>query len=105
MKRLLVSLIALFLPCLTVGADDIPDEWLTVAERTDFHATSSYDEAMAFLEKAEAAAPGMIRVADFGRSGQGRPLPLVIVSAEGAFAPEAAAASCKSRKEAASYNP
>jgi len=95
MKRLLVLVIALFIPCLTIGADGFPDEWLTVAEMTDFRATSSYDETMAFLRKAEAAAPELIRVTYFGRSAQGRPLPLVIVSSDGAFTPQAAAVTGK----------
>ncbi len=91
----LVLFIALFIPCLLMGADDFPDEWLTVAEKSDFRATSSYDETMDFLHRLEAAAPGLIRVSDFGRSAQGRPLPLVIVSSDGAFTPEAAAATGK----------
>ena len=95
MKRLFVLFIALFIPCLTIGADDFPDEWLTVAEKTDFRATSSYDETMTFLRKAEAAAPELIRVTDFGRSAQGRPLPLVIVSTDGVFTPQAAAGTGK----------
>ena len=95
MKRLLVLFITLFIPCLAVGTDDFPGEWLTVAEKTDFSATSSYDETMTFLRKAEAAAPELIRVTDFGHSAQGRPLPLVIVSADEAFTPEAATATGK----------
>jgi len=72
--------------------DEIPAHWQTVAERSDFRATSTYDETLTFLRKVQARAPHMIRVTDFGRSGQGRPLPLVIVSSEGAFTPDAAAA-------------
>jgi hypothetical protein len=95
MKRLLVLFIALSIPCLLMGADDFPDEWLTVAEKSGFRATSSYDETMAYLHRLEAAAPELIRVTDFGRSAQGRPLPLVIVSADGAFTPQAAAGTGK----------
>jgi hypothetical protein len=95
MKRLTVFALALFIPCLVLVADEIPDDWLTVAERSGFRATSSYDQTMVYLYRLEAAAPKLIRVADFGRSGQGRPLPLVIVSSDGAFTPEAAAATGK----------
>jgi len=95
MKRLAFLAIALFVPFLLPASDDIPEDWLTVAEKTDFRATSSYAETMAFLRKAAAAAPDLIRVTDFGRTGQGRPLPLVIVSSDGAFTPEAAAATGK----------
>jgi len=95
MKRMFVLFIILFIPCLTIGAEDFPDEWLTVAEKSDFRATSSYDETMDFLHRLEAAAPELIRVSDFGRSAQGRRLPLVIVSSDGAFTPETAAATGK----------
>jgi hypothetical protein len=91
MNRLIFLAIALVVPFLLLASDEVPDGWLTVAEKTDFRATSSYDETMAFLRKAEAAVPDLIRVTDFGHSGQGRPLPLVIVSSDGAFTPEAAA--------------
>ena len=76
-------------------ADEISEGWMTVAEKSDFRATSSYDETMTFLRKAEAAAPQLIRVTDFGRSAQGRPLPLVVVSVDGAFTPQTAAATGK----------
>ena len=95
MKRMFFFAIVLFIPCVFISASDFPDEWLTVAEKTDFRATSSYDETMTFLRKVEAAAPELIRVTDFGRSAQGRRLPLVVVSADGAFTPEAAAATGK----------
>ncbi len=96
MKRLTVFAIALLFPCgLIAAADEFPEEWLTVAEKTEFRATSSYDQTMVYLYQLEAAAPELIRVTDFGRSGQGRPLPLVIVSSDGAFTPEAAAATGK----------
>jgi hypothetical protein len=95
MKKTTILALALLLSTLTFAADDFPDEWLTVAEKTDFRATSSYDQTMVYLYRLEAAAPEIIRVTDFGRSGQGRPLPLVIVSSESAFTPEAAAATGK----------
>jgi hypothetical protein len=94
MKVSFALALALVVPCCLL-AGDIPEGWMTVAEKTDFRATSSYDETVAYLRKAEAAAPDLIRVTDFGRTGQGRPLPLVIVSSDGAFTPEAAAATGK----------
>jgi hypothetical protein len=95
MKTTITLAICLFLSVSAAAADDFPDEWLTVAEKTDFRATSTYDQTMVSLYRLEAAAPELIRVTDFGRSGQGRPLPLVIVSSDGAFTPEAAAATGK----------
>jgi hypothetical protein len=91
----IVSVIFLLFSTNPIAADDYPEEWLTVAEKSDFRATSSYDQTMVYLYRLEAAAPDIIRVTDFGRSGQGRPLPLVIVSADGTFTPEEAAASEK----------
>jgi len=95
MKRVALLAFALSIPGVLLAEDDLPAEWLTVAERSDFRATSSYDQTMVYLYRLEAAAPKLIRVTDFGRSGQGRPLPLVIVSSDAAFTPEAAAATGK----------
>ncbi|MDH3813299.1 MAG: M14 family metallopeptidase [Acidobacteriota bacterium] len=95
MKKTTFLAISLIISTFIFAADELPEEWLTVAEKTEFRATSSYDQTMVYLYQLEAAAPELIRVTDFGRSGQGRPLPLVIVSSEGAFTPEAAAATGK----------
>jgi hypothetical protein len=91
MKKAVSLVAALLIPILSVAAEEFPEDWLTVAEKTDFRATSSYAETMDFLGRIEARRPDLIRVTDFGRSAQGRPLPLVIVSSDGAFTPEAAA--------------
>ena len=95
MKKTIAFAVTLVLSTCAFAADEFPEDWLTVAEKTDFRATSSYHQTMVFLFRLEAAAPELIRVTDFGRSGQGRPLPLVIVSSDGAFTPEAAAATGK----------
>ena len=96
MKKITAALAAcLLISTVAVAADEFPEEWRTVAEQSDFRATSSYDQTMVYLYQLEAVAPELIRVTDFGRSGQGRPLPLVIVSSDGAFTPEEAAATGK----------
>jgi hypothetical protein len=95
MREITVFAIALSIFSMVVAADDYPEEWLTVAEKSEFRATSSYDQTMIYLYLLEGLAPQIIRVTDFGRSGQGRPLPLVIVSSDGAFTPEEAAATGK----------
>lgn len=64
-------------------------DWQTPAEAADFAATPSYAETMAFLHRLAAASP-YVRLESFGRSAEGRELPLVIVSTDGAFTPEAA---------------
>ena len=64
-----------------VFAQTVPAEWLTPAEIADFEATPSYDETLAFLRKIQARLPEM-HLGFFGTSGQGRPLPFVVVSKE-----------------------
>ena len=67
----------------------VPAEWLTKAEAAAFRATPSYEETLAFLRRLEARLPEM-RLAFYGTSAEGHPLPLVVVSREKAFtAPEA----------------
>ena len=95
MKRLLplVALVAL-LPCSST-AEDVPEIWRTVAEKSDFRATSTFAETMDFLRRVESRAPEIIRVTSFGLTAEGRELPLVIVSSDGAFTPAAAKATGK----------
>ena len=66
-----------------------PPEWQTHAEKTNYRETPRYDETMAYCEKLDAASP-LIRLLSFGRSGEGRPLPLLIASTGGTFTREAA---------------
>jgi hypothetical protein len=94
MKRVLLALMVLS-ASVPAADDDGSQPWRTVAERTDFRATSTYAETMDFLGRLESRAPDVIRVTDFGRSAEGRPLPLVIVSSDQAFTPAAASASGK----------
>lgn len=76
------------------GASAPPADWRTVAEANGFAATASYDETMRFVDRLAAASPE-IEVVDFGLSAQKRPMRLVVVSADRAFTPEAAAATGK----------
>ncbi len=95
MKKLTIFAVAFFCSTLVFAADEIPREWLTVAEQTDFRATSTLEETMTFLQKVQSQAPEIIRVGLFGSSGRGFGLPMVIVSAEGAFTPGAIVSSGK----------
>ena len=88
MKNAFCLVFALLLTVVSAAEEPFPEEWLTVAEKSDFRATSSYEETMAFLRKVQAAAPEIIRVGPFGRSGRGFLLPIVVVSADGAFNPQ-----------------
>lgn len=71
-----------------------PDQWRTHAEQTNYEETGRYDEAVAFCRRLAAASPYAL-YASFGRSGEGRELPLLIISRDHAFTPEAARRSGK----------
>src|SRR5436305_8045518 len=71
------------------AAETVPREWLTPAEVAGFAATPSYDEKLAFLRRLQTRFPEMY-LGFYGTSGQGRPLPFVVVSKEKTFTAEAA---------------
>ncbi|HYX26841.1 MAG TPA: M14 family metallopeptidase [Thermoanaerobaculia bacterium] len=56
----------------------------TRAETSRFEATGSYEETLAFLRQLQAHFPSLY-LGFYGTSGQGRPLPFVVVSTEKAF--------------------
>jgi len=70
-------------------AAETPPELMTRAEASGYRATSSYDETLDLLGRLAARSP-WIRIDEFGTSEQGRPLPLVVVSKDKAFTPDAA---------------
>ncbi len=90
----LVSILLSIALCCTAVADDPPLEWLTPVERSGFDATPSYDETLDYIQRLAAEWPA-IRLEFFGRSGQDRPLPVVIVADPETSTPETAAASGK----------
>ncbi len=68
-----------------------PDHpWITPAEKTGLTDSPNYADTLAWLEQLAAASP-RVKLLDFGATAQGRPLCLVVVSAEGAESPEALA--------------
>jgi hypothetical protein len=67
----------------------LPEQWRTHAERTGHVETGRYAEAVDFCRRLAAASPHA-RYTTFGVSGEGRELPLLILSTERAFTPEAA---------------
>jgi len=95
MRRTLAIFALVTLNALAAIAADIPEIWQTVAEKSDFRTTSTFAETMDFLHRVESRAPDAIRVTSFGETAEGRPLPLVIVSSDGAFTPAAAKATGK----------
>lgn len=64
----------------------IPDKWLTDYEKSGYKKTPRYAETVEFCQRLEKGSP-WIKVTSFGKSPQGRDLPLVIVSNERAFNP------------------
>lgn len=72
----------------------IPTFWRTKAERTNYAQSADYDETMRYCRQLEAGSR-WVKLTSYGRSGQGRELPLLIVSRDRAFTPEAARASGK----------
>jgi len=70
-------------------AQEVPEEWRTVAEASDFTATSSYQETVLFLRTLTHVCPFM-ELRFIGRSAEGRPLPLLVVDKGRQFTPEAA---------------
>ena len=58
---------------------DPPADLLTVAERSNFRATARHAEVVALCERLEARSP-LVTLAELGKSGEGRSLPLMVVA-------------------------
>lgn len=81
-------------PRLALPSTGVPDDWLTLAERTGFRKTPRYDDTIAYCRRL-ADASDWLHYQAVGKSGEGRDLPLMIASRDGAFTPEAARATDK----------
>lgn len=66
----------------------------TVAERTDYRKTATYDEVGAFIKDLRERSP-LVRVSDIGKSGEGRTIPLVLLADPPVATPAEAKASEK----------
>lgn len=73
---------------------EVPGFWRTRAERTAWRETADYDETMRFCRQLESGSR-WVKVLSYGTSGQGRELPLLVVSKDRAFTPAAARATGK----------
>ena len=71
---------------LAIRPDDSP--WVTPFEAAAMKASPNYDETMAWLGRLVKAAP-RLHMISLGTSPEGREIPMVIASADGAFTPEA----------------
>lgn len=63
--------------------------WATLAEATNYQKTPRYFETISYSKKLDAASD-LIVYKSFGKSSEGRDLPLLVASNTGAFTPEAA---------------
>jgi len=86
MKRLLLQLLLVPLPFINVAQES---QMMTYYEKSGFKATPSYDETVAYCKLLDEASPAILYTT-FGKSPQGRDLPLLIIDAEGNFSPETA---------------
>lgn len=71
------------------AAPSASPEWQTHAEKTDYRETPRYAETIEYARKLAADSP-LIEVESFGKSGEGRDLPLLIAAHGNTFTPEAA---------------
>lgn len=67
----------------------VPADWLTHAEQTDYRETPRYAETIAYARRLDQASP-LLKFQSFGKSGEGRDLPLLIAAEGETFTPEAA---------------
>jgi hypothetical protein len=72
-----------------VGPGILANQWRTLAERSGYQETGRYAEVVEFCRRLAQASP-LARYTTFGVSGEGRELPLLILSRDRAFTPQAA---------------
>jgi hypothetical protein len=75
------------------GAAAQAPDWRTPAEVGDYRTTPDYAETVAYLDRIAAANPAQVRIENFGKTGEGRDLKIVIASKDGVFDPAAIHAS------------
>lgn len=84
-RHLLIFLFVLLTPVYAAPQDhDIPAEWRTPAEAAGFEATPDYEQTLEFIRKLQTRLPELY-LGFYGTSGQGRPMPFLVVSREKAF--------------------
>ncbi|REJ78927.1 MAG: peptidase M14 [Acidobacteria bacterium] len=68
---------------------NVPDEWQTFAERTDYRQTARYPETIAFARRLASSSP-QVSFTSMGKSPEGWDIPLLIVSEDGVSTAEQA---------------
>lgn len=66
---------------------NVPSEWQTTAEKTNYAKTSRYDEAIKYAKDLDKAS-ALISYQSIGKSGEGRDIPLLIAARGSAFSPK-----------------
>lgn len=79
---------------LALPSKNVPAEWLTFAEQTQFRKTPRFDETVAFCRRLADASP-WVEYRSIGTSPEAREMPLLVVSSNGAFHPQSAHADGK----------
>ncbi len=67
---------------------NVPKDWQTLSEKTDYRQTPRYAETIAYSRKLADTSP-LIEYKSFGKSGENRDLPLLIASNDKTFSPGA----------------
>jgi hypothetical protein len=84
---------AALLSLLPLTASAQSPDWRTPAEISNYRTTPDYAETVAYLERIAQANPAQVRIENFGKTGLGRDLKIVIASKDGVFEPAAIHAS------------
>lgn len=67
----------------------VPSEWRTHAEQTEYRETPRYDETVDYAKRLDRAS-ALIKYEIFGKSGEGRDLPLLLATEGETFTPDSA---------------
>ena len=78
---------------IAAGSQSTAPDWRTPVEISEYRTTPDYAETVAYLDRIAQAAPGQVRIENFGKTGEGRDLKIVIASKDGVFDPAAIHAS------------
>lgn len=96
--KFLQIFVIIFLTFMTANAQsespNVPKDWQTLAETTDYRKSWNYADTISFAQKLDKSSDKIV-YQSFGKSGEGRDLPLLIVSDGKEFTPEVAKKSGK----------